>query len=102
MFCYYFTRLKGSEISSENMRHSENIGHVVFRAMRQLMVIVGSKQLGKSMIKEQTFQMTSFISFLYLFYFHFHKYNLTSKNLNLFYSVILPSGNELDKLQRCI
>ena len=102
MFCYYFTRPKGSEISWENMRHSENIGHVVFRAKRQLMVIAGSKQLGKSMTKEQTFQMTSFISFLYLFYFHFHKYNLTSKNLSLFCDVILTSGNELNKLQRCI
>ena len=29
IFCFYFTRLKAREISQQNMRNSENIGHIV-------------------------------------------------------------------------
>ena len=29
IFCFYFTRLKAREISPQDMRNSENIGHIV-------------------------------------------------------------------------
>ena len=39
IFCFYFTRLKAREISRQNMRNSENIGHVVLETVQQLMQI---------------------------------------------------------------
>ena len=33
-FCFYFTRLKAREISRQNMRNSENIGHIVLGTVR--------------------------------------------------------------------
>ena len=29
IFCFYFTQLKAREIGRQNMRNSENIGHIV-------------------------------------------------------------------------
>ena len=34
IFCFYFTRLKAREISRQNMRNSENIGHIVLGNVR--------------------------------------------------------------------
>ena len=34
IFCFYFTCLKAREISRQNMRNSENIGHIVFETVR--------------------------------------------------------------------
>ena len=34
IFCCYFTRLKAREISQQNMRNSENIGHIVLGTVR--------------------------------------------------------------------
>ena len=34
IFCFYFTCLKAREISWQNMRHSENIGHIVLRTVQ--------------------------------------------------------------------
>ena len=39
IFCCYFTRVKAREITQQNMRNSENIGHIVLRTVRQLMHI---------------------------------------------------------------
>ena len=39
IFCLYFARLKAREISRQNMRNSENIGHVVLETVQQLMQI---------------------------------------------------------------
>ena len=34
IFCFYFTRLKAREISRQNMKNSENIGHIVTGTVR--------------------------------------------------------------------
>ena len=34
IFCCYFTRLKGREITQQNMRNSKNIGHIVLGTVR--------------------------------------------------------------------
>ena len=34
IFCFYFTRLKACEISRQNMKNSENIGHIVQGTVR--------------------------------------------------------------------
>ena len=34
IFCFYFTRLKACEISRQNMRNLENIGHIVLGTVR--------------------------------------------------------------------
>ena len=34
IFCSYFTRLKVREVSRQNMRNEENIGHIALGAMR--------------------------------------------------------------------
>ena len=38
IFCFYFTCLKAREISRQNMRNSENNGHIVLGTMQQLML----------------------------------------------------------------
>ena len=39
MYCHYFTRLKAREINRQNVRNSENIGHVI-RGVRRAMTYV--------------------------------------------------------------
>ena len=34
IFCFYFTRPKAREISQQNMRNSQNVGHIVLRTVR--------------------------------------------------------------------
>ena len=34
VFCYYFNRLNAGEISQQNVRNSDNIGHTVFGTVR--------------------------------------------------------------------
>ena len=34
IFCCYFTRLKAREVSQQNMRNLENIGHIVLGPVR--------------------------------------------------------------------
>ena len=34
IFCFYFPRLKAREISRQNMRNSENTGHIVLGTVR--------------------------------------------------------------------
>ena len=34
IFCCYFTRLKAREIKQQNMRNSENVGHILLGTVR--------------------------------------------------------------------
>ena len=40
IFCCYFTRLRARELSQQNIRNSGNIGHIILRTVRSLMLML--------------------------------------------------------------